>query len=72
MINPKICPLCKKENACQVDISNNSCWCNNIKVPKELIELVPKEYEHKACICKACIISYNKNKELFLQDLKLR
>ncbi|PLY05056.1 MAG: hypothetical protein C0625_13550 [Arcobacter sp.] len=70
MINPKICPFCKKENNCMADIPNNNCWCNDIKVPKELILLVPAEYEHKACICKNCILQFKENKDKFIQNLK--
>ena len=69
MINQKICPLCKKDNGCQADIPNNNCWCNNIKVPNELIALVPKEYEHKTCICKKCVLQFMEDKDSFLKTL---
>ena len=67
MINPKICPFCKKENACMADILNNNCWCNEIKVPEDMREFVPKEYKLKACICKECILLYKQDKEVFIK-----
>lgn len=69
MINQKLCPICKKENACQADIPNNNCWCNHIKVPEELIALVPKKYESKSCICKDCVLEFTKNRQAFIKNL---
>jgi len=50
-----------------VDIINNNCWCNEIKVPEDMREFVPKEYKLKACICKECILLYKQDKELFIK-----
>ena len=69
MINPKICPFCKKENKCQVNNEKTNCWCMDVKVPNELIKLVPKEYENKACICKECIELFKRDREAFHQKL---
>lgn len=71
MINPKLCPFCKNENFCEVDSSNNSCWCNNIKVPVELREFVPDIYKMKTCICKKCILHFKENSEEFIKKYKL-
>jgi len=65
MIDSKLCPFCKQENSCKVDILNNNCWCNEIKVPLELRALIPEEYKMKACICKECVLLYKRDKELF-------
>jgi hypothetical protein len=69
LINPKICPFCGNENLCEAHIPNNACWCNNIKVPMELRELIPKEKRMKVCICKKCIFSFQKDSENFIKKL---
>jgi len=53
-IKKNICPLCQSHNNCQAH-SDKYCWCNNIIVPQELIDLVPDASKGKSCICKACI-----------------
>lgn len=55
----KTCPLCGKPNNCKH--GDDSCWCNHVKIPKGLIERIPKDKRGKACICKDCVDSYNKN-----------
>ncbi|ADG93636.1 conserved hypothetical protein [Arcobacter nitrofigilis DSM 7299] len=69
MINPKLCPFCGNENLCEAHIPNNSCWCNTIKVPMELRELIPQENRMKACICKKCILSFQEDSENFIKKL---
>ena len=69
MIDPKICPLCKKPNKCQAHIPNNNCWCNNIKVPESLREYIPSEYRMKACICQECVELYKTNKKEFIENI---
>lgn len=68
-IDPKICPFCKKQNLCEADIPNNNCWCNTIKVPKDLRALIPQALQMKACICKDCIVSFKEDKDKFLQEI---
>lgn len=58
-----ICPFCKKDNKCQA--SQKECWCFTIKVPKDLIGLVPKELKGKSCICKDCILEFKENPQKF-------
>lgn len=70
-IDSKICPFCKKENLCEAHIPNNKCWCSDIKVPTELRELIPKESQMKACICKNCIVQFKENKEKFIKELAI-
>lgn len=60
-VDEKICPICGEYNNCQS--GEDTCWCYNIVVPKELIEKVPEEKRGKACICKDCIDKYNNNKK---------
>jgi len=49
-----ICPICKQGNQCKMD-EGNRCWCMTVKVPKQLIEQLPKEAQGTQCICKNCI-----------------
>lgn len=37
----KICPLCGKSNNCQH--GKGGCWCDTVKVPKHVLDLVPDE-----------------------------
>lgn len=67
MTNPKICPFCKHNNGCEAHIPNNNCWCNHIKIPEKLIELIPKEFKMKTCICKDCIELFIKDKDTFIK-----
>ncbi len=53
----KICPLCGEHNNCQH--GEGACWCENIKVPKHVLDLVPEDKKRKACICKSCIDKYS-------------
>jgi len=60
----KLCPFCKKDNSCEV-VASNSCWCMSIKIPKELIDLVPTSKKNKSCICKSCIYEFIKSPSSF-------
>lgn len=67
--NEKLCPFCKKENLCQAHIKNSTCWCFDIKVPKELIALIPQNLQMKSCICKNCIEAFKEDKEKFMKEI---
>lgn len=56
-----ICPICGRQNNCGYEkgLPHGECWCDNIKVPKELIALIPDEYKGKSCICQVCILEFN-------------
>ena len=71
MINPKLCPFCNKENLCEVDIPSNSCWCNNIKVPHKLRELIPDDTVMNTSICRNCIDEFNKDNKTFIEKYDL-
>lgn len=57
----RTCPVCGQDNNCQH--GNKNCWCNLVKIPKGLIDLIPEEKRGKVCICKACIDKYNMENE---------
>ncbi len=62
------CPLCSGGNSCLpsslgitgADIPESACWCADpaLKFPKALLQKVPKQLRHKACICRQCVESY--------------
>ncbi|MBK8804540.1 MAG: cysteine-rich CWC family protein [Fibrobacteres bacterium] len=55
-VNDRICPVCGKANGCQA--GDPDCWCNTESVPQGLRDLVPAHLAMKACICRACVVSY--------------
>lgn len=59
MINEDICPLCHKPNNCehhQAGPYKDSCWCDNLHIPRSVFDKVPPELLFKACICKKCLL----------------
>lgn len=67
-MSSKICPICKEQNNCSVQ--ENSCWCFETKVPKELIALLNQDEVNKSCICKTCVLEFTNNKKNFLEKFK--
>lgn len=45
--------------------SPNTCWCNEVKVPAELQKLIPIEWQHRSCICAACVTRFNQDPSAF-------
>lgn len=71
LVNDKMCPFCQRDNQCGVDDAL-SCWCREVIIPQGLIDLLAIErssikYKDKACICSACVNTYNDNPQLFQQ-----
>lgn len=58
-MDKNICPLCGQNNNCQH--GQVDCWCTKIKIPKDILDMVPEEKKGKACICKNCIEKYLKD-----------
>ncbi|MDC0610392.1 cysteine-rich CWC family protein [Vibrio sp.] len=64
--DPLICPICGKANHCvnlgAADVEK-TCWCNdpNITFPEALLSKIPPDKRHKACVCKACALEYQKS-----------
>lgn len=63
-----LCPLCGKNNLCQVNSAD--CWCKDVVVSDRLVSLIPSNKQGKSCICRQCIDSYNKGPEEFLAGIK--
>jgi len=73
-VQPKLCPLCAKDNTCGNLLSNQlekshpvceaekklTCWCQdpNIQFPPELLQQVPDELKNKICICQSCAMAF--------------
>lgn len=55
-----ICPICAEPNNCMAHC-DEPCWCNQVKVPKELLALVPENKKNQACICLNCIQNFKEN-----------
>jgi hypothetical protein len=56
-IDPSRCPICGQPNDCAVVAQNGHkgpCWCHTIKIPHEILQLVPEEARGKACLCRRC------------------
>ncbi|MES2440367.1 MAG: cysteine-rich CWC family protein [Verrucomicrobiota bacterium] len=50
-----LCPFCGNPNHCGVsDIGG--CWCGQIEIPMEMIDLLPEK--GKSCICRGCVMIY--------------
>ena len=67
-IDEKVCPLCGIKNNCMAH-SDQSCWCATIKVPVEMLDLVPADRKRKACICKTCVEAFKKDPEAYKKSM---
>ncbi|MEO8276743.1 MAG: cysteine-rich CWC family protein [Thermoanaerobaculia bacterium] len=55
-MDPKRCPLCQADNACELERGAGSCWCFSLDIPQGVLERVPEEARGLACVCKRCAI----------------
>ncbi|MCA6062192.1 cysteine-rich CWC family protein [Thalassolituus marinus] len=57
-----ICPLCGEENRCGLKQASveQTCWCfsADVSIPQALLDKVPVDQRHKACICLSCITEF--------------
>jgi hypothetical protein len=59
------CPLCGQSNDCQqctVAVYKGPCWCAVVKIPEALIAKVPVELRGRACICRACVMKFHRER----------
>lgn len=62
---PERCPLCGGANDCQLctaAVYKGPCWCVAARIPDELLALVPAESRNRACICRACVQKFHREK----------
>ena len=60
-----ICPICGKDNNCMAH-SDEPCWCLNVEIPQELLDIIPNEKKKKACICLKCIQDFIDDPQRFI------
>ena len=59
------CPLCGGANDCRLCTTasyKGPCWCEKVVFPDELLARVPAEAKNKACICRACVEAFHREK----------
>lgn len=64
-LNPAACPLCGKVNDCLLAArvaGRQPCWCAHEEFPAELLDRVPVNLRHRACICKTCLEKFRLEK----------
>lgn len=66
-IDEKICPICGRDNNCMAH-SNEPCWCNKVKIPQELLDLVPESKKQKVCICLKCIQGFKDDQQKLINS----
>jgi hypothetical protein len=60
------CPLCFLPNDCQlctVAAYKGSCWCAKVEIPEALLAQVSPALRDKTCICRACVMKFNRIKK---------
>lgn len=66
-VDEQSCPFCHNSNYCGAN-TQETCWCFETKVPKALIELVPKTLLNKSCICAICVNKYQSEPQQFIDQ----
>ncbi|NOT73237.1 MAG: cysteine-rich CWC family protein [Hyphomicrobium sp.] len=66
-VDPDCCPLCGQENGCGMRAGSKTCWCFSERLLPGILERVPSEARHVACLCKSCATGRTD-----LQDVALR
>ena len=64
---PEKCPLCGEPNDCQLCTHaayKGPCWCVKAKIPDELIARVPPDLQSKACICRVCVLTFQRQRSV--------
>ncbi|NVK73330.1 MAG: cysteine-rich CWC family protein [Oceanospirillaceae bacterium] len=64
------CPFCLNNNACSLN-NGKACWCFNIKVPDDMLALIPLQKRGCVCICRQCIEFYCADRHGFLKEFNL-
>lgn len=68
-INEAICPFCQTLNNCMAH-DDKPCWCKQVEIPQELLDLVPNTKKHKVCICLRCIQAFKDTPEAFMSGIE--
>ncbi|WP_079253787.1 cysteine-rich CWC family protein [Endozoicomonas arenosclerae] len=67
-MNPKLCPLCQKQNLCAISAGKpaEQCWCmEELKVPVSDTPrvLLPIPETATACYCQSCLEQIKKKQQ---------
>jgi hypothetical protein len=65
--NPAQCPLCGGPNQCLLGSPvafKGQCWCAQVEIPDELLARVPENFRNRACVCRACVDKFRREKQL--------
>ncbi|OZY57473.1 helicase [Pseudomonas lundensis] len=58
MSTPALCPACGASNDCSMvsnnEVPTNACWCFGVTLDPSVIEALPAELRHAACLCPRC------------------
>ncbi len=56
VVEPLICPICNKPNACAVSkgLSIEACWCLSLSARGTISAAVKAQLRGKACVCQSC------------------
>ena len=58
--DPTHCPLCGQPNGCAMEAERATgqpqppCWCTQVVFDAQVLDRVPTEARHRACVCAAC------------------
>ena len=57
-IDPAICPLCGRPNACAMAVgeTDEPCWCTQVVIDPRVLERLPPEQRGIVCVCAACAV----------------
>lgn len=62
-VDPAHCPLCRRVNDCQlcsVAAYKGPCWCAQMEIPDALLAEVPADLQNQTCICRDCIVQFQR------------
>ncbi|MBT8334858.1 MAG: cysteine-rich CWC family protein [Desulfobacterales bacterium] len=67
-ISEALCPFCQTVNKCMAH-DDKPCWCKNVEIPQDLLNLVPETKKRKVCICLQCIQAFKDNPAAFMSGI---
>lgn len=53
-IDPRRCPICRRDNHCAAAEGRAACWCFARSISRDVLERIPPQARDKACICPDC------------------
>ncbi|MGL4534856.1 MAG: cysteine-rich CWC family protein [Fusobacteriaceae bacterium] len=61
-----VCPICGGDNNCASikNLDHSTCWCNDVKFQKEVLEYIPEKLRGISCVCPSCNHKYKNEKKI--------